>query len=179
MQPADVTGPLPTGTSVLEASAGTGKTWTIAALVARYLAEGRCRVEELLVVTFGRAATSDLRSRVRERLLSVHAGLGDPSDDPVVTLLNGGDVELRRRRLATALAAFDSATVTTTHSFCDQVLRSLGVLGRPRPRHAARREPRRAAGGGGRRRLPLAGDRARRAALRAVDGPRGGPQGAR
>ena len=36
--------------------------------------------------------------------------------------------EEHRRRLATALAAFDSATVTTTHSFCDQVLRSLGVL---------------------------------------------------
>ena len=126
--PADVTGPLPTGTSVLEASAGTGKTWTIAALVARYLAEGFCRVDELLVVTFGRAATSDLRSRVRERLLSVHAGLGSPSDDPVVTLLNDGDVAASRRRLATALAAFDSATVTTTHGFCDQVLRSLGVL---------------------------------------------------
>ena len=125
---ADVTGPLPTGTSVLEASAGTGKTWTIAALVTRYVAEGHARVDELLVVTFGRAATSDLRLRVRERLISVHRELGGASDDPVVQLLNTGDVPTYRQRLATALAAFDSATVTTTHSFCDQVLRSLGLL---------------------------------------------------
>ncbi len=128
MQPADVTAPLPTGTSVLEASAGTGKTWTIAALVARYVAEGVCRIDELLVVTFGRAATSELRTRVRERLLSVHRELGSPSKDPVVQHLNQGDVAAYRRRIATALAAFDSATVTTTHSFCDQVLRSLGIL---------------------------------------------------
>ncbi len=121
-------GPLPTGTSVLEASAGTGKTWTIAGLVARYVAEGHATIDQLLVVTFGRAATSELRTRVRERLLSVHDGLGGPSQDPVITLLNGGDVELHRRRLATALASFDSATVATTHGFCEQVLRSLGTL---------------------------------------------------
>ena len=130
MQTADLGGPLPTGTSVLEASAGTGKTWTIAGLVARYVAEGHARVDELLVVTFGRAATSELRSRVRERLLSVASCLasGDQSDDPVVTLLAHSDVPLALQRLRTALAAFDSATVATTHGFCEQVLRSLGVL---------------------------------------------------
>src|SRR4051812_27825626 len=128
MQVADITGPLPTGTSVLEASAGTGKTWTIAGLVCRYVAEGHARIDQLLVVTFGRAATSELRSRVRERLMSVHDGLGTKSPDPVVQLLNLGDVELHRQRLATALASFDSATVATTHGFCEQVLRSLGTL---------------------------------------------------
>ncbi|MCU1602765.1 MAG: exodeoxyribonuclease beta subunit [Frankiales bacterium] len=121
-------GPLPTGTSVLEASAGTGKTWTIAGLVCRYVAEGHATIDQLLVVTFGRAATSELRTRVRERLLSVHEGLGAPSADPVVQLLSGSDVELHRHRLATALASFDSATVATTHGFCEQVLRSLGTL---------------------------------------------------
>jgi len=55
----DLLGPLPTGTTLLEASAGTGKTFTIAGLVARYVAEGIARLDDLLVVTFGRAATQD------------------------------------------------------------------------------------------------------------------------
>jgi exodeoxyribonuclease V beta subunit len=128
MQTADLAGPLPAGTSVLEASAGTGKTWTIAGLVARYVAEGHARIDELLVVTFGRAATSELRSRVRERLVNVAECLsaGASSDDPVVTLLTGKPQALERLRAA--LAAFDSATIATTHGFCEQVLRSLGVL---------------------------------------------------
>ncbi len=128
---ADLAGPLPVGTTVLEASAGTGKTWTIAGLVTRYVAEGHARIDELLVVTFGRAATSELRTRVRERLQDVKDGLGFPSADPVVQLLSIGpaeQVELRRQRLATALASFDSATVSTTHEFCHQVLRALGTV---------------------------------------------------
>ncbi|HWG93941.1 MAG TPA: UvrD-helicase domain-containing protein, partial [Mycobacteriales bacterium] len=63
----DLTGPLPQGTTVLEASAGTGKTYTIAGLVVRYVAEGEARLDQLLVVTFSRAASGELRTRVRER----------------------------------------------------------------------------------------------------------------
>ena len=59
---ADLPGP---GTTLLEASAGTGKTWTIGALVTRYVAEGVARLDEMLVVTFGRAASQELRERVR------------------------------------------------------------------------------------------------------------------
>ena len=65
--PFDVCGPLPTGTTVLEASAGTGKTYTIAALAARYIAEGVVGLDQLMLVTFGRMATNELRLRVRER----------------------------------------------------------------------------------------------------------------
>ena len=66
----DITAPLPPGptTTLLEASAGTGKTWTIAALVTRYVAEGVARLDELLVVTFTRAASQELRERVRAQL---------------------------------------------------------------------------------------------------------------
>ncbi len=56
VRPVDLRGPLPTGTTVLEASAGTGKTYTIAGLVTRYVAEGHVRLDQLLVVTFGRDA---------------------------------------------------------------------------------------------------------------------------
>ena len=72
--PFDVCGPLPTGVTVLEASAGTGKTYTIAALAARYVAEGT-PLDQLLLVTFTRMATGELRERVRERLVSAEQGL--------------------------------------------------------------------------------------------------------
>src|SRR6476469_5457981 len=121
----ELLGPLPTGTTVLEASAGTGKTFTIAALVARYVAEGRARLDELLVVTFGRAATQELRDRVRERLVSARDGLVDiaaarTSDDALLRHLADADdaeVSARRARLVTALASFDAATVVTIHQF--------------------------------------------------------------
>jgi exodeoxyribonuclease V beta subunit len=74
----DVCGDLPTGTTVLEASAGTGKTFTIAALATRYVAEGRAELRDLMLVTFGRAATQELRERVRERLVATERILADP-----------------------------------------------------------------------------------------------------
>ena len=55
--PFDVCGPLPSGVTVLEASAGTGKTYTIAALAARYVAEGT-PLDRLLIVTFTPTARS-------------------------------------------------------------------------------------------------------------------------
>ena len=61
--------PLPTsGRVAIEASAGTGKTYTLAGLVVRYVAEADVSVEELLIVTFTRAAAAELRDRVRSRL---------------------------------------------------------------------------------------------------------------
>ncbi|MFH5821152.1 UvrD-helicase domain-containing protein [Georgenia sp. AZ-5] len=132
----DVCGDLPTGTTVLEASAGTGKTFTIAALATRYVAEGIAELAELMIVTFGRAATSELRDRVRERLLHAERALRSPdartSDDAVVAHLAAvDDAELarRRRRLTRALSQLDAATITTTHGFCQQMLTSLGVAG--------------------------------------------------
>jgi exodeoxyribonuclease V beta subunit len=75
--PFDIYGELPSGTTVLEASAGTGKTYTIAALTARVVAEGAVELSQLLLVTFGRMATNELRLRVRERLVSVEASLAE------------------------------------------------------------------------------------------------------
>lgn len=134
----DICGPLPSGITVLEASAGTGKTYTIAALAARYVAEGT-PLQQLLLVTFTRMATGELRDRVRERLVSTERDLtevlaGAPvSDlDAVTRLLATGEKEevaLRRDRLVRALADFDSATIATTHQFCQEVLGGLGVAG--------------------------------------------------
>ncbi|HWC26730.1 MAG TPA: UvrD-helicase domain-containing protein [Solirubrobacteraceae bacterium] len=137
-QPFDVCGPLPTGVTVLEASAGTGKTFTIAALAARYVADA-VPLERLLLVTFTRMATGELRERVRERLVSAEQGLsrvlaGGPQagGDRVLALLADGDeptLHARRERLARAVADFDAATIATTHGFCQEVLHGLGVAG--------------------------------------------------
>jgi exodeoxyribonuclease V beta subunit len=125
----DLCGELPIGTTVLEASAGTGKTYTIAGLAARYVAEG-VPLERLLLVTFTRMATGELRERVRERLAMVARGLaGEPVDDPVVRLLRDRDVEVRLRNLRRALADFDAATIATTHAFCEEMLGGLGIAG--------------------------------------------------
>jgi len=136
MQPFDLLGPLPTGTTVLEASAGTGKTYTVGALVTRYVAEGVARLDEMLVITFGRMASQELRERVREQLVEAQRVLADPASaraaGGLMEHLAGGDdaeVAIRRGRITDALAGFDAATIATTHQFCQLVLRSLGVAG--------------------------------------------------
>ena len=137
MKSFDIRDPLPAGTTVLEASAGTGKTYTVGALAARFVAEGHCTLDQMLVVTFGRVASQELRERVRDQLVAVQRGLADPptaraSDDTVVQFLAATDdaeAAVRHRRISTALAHFDSATIATTHQFCQQVLVGLGVAG--------------------------------------------------
>jgi exodeoxyribonuclease V beta subunit len=133
MESFDLTGPLPTDTTLLEASAGTGKTHTVAALVTRYVAEEGVPLDQLLVITFGRAASQELRERVRHQLVAAERALADPASvdpaDALLARLLERDVEVRRERLRDALASFDSATIATTHQFCQTVLRSLGVAG--------------------------------------------------
>ncbi|HEY5384171.1 MAG TPA: UvrD-helicase domain-containing protein [Acidimicrobiales bacterium] len=138
-RPFDACGELPTGMTLLQASAGTGKTFTIAALTTRYVAEGILPIDRLLVITFTRMATGELRERVRERLVrafeglvDIIAGQGGHDDDELVQLLARGpsdEVEARRDRLGKAIADFDAATIETTHGFCLQVLYGLGTAG--------------------------------------------------
>ena len=136
MIPFEITGPLPDGPMLLEASAGTGKTWTIAGLAARHIAEAGVAIGELLLITFSNAAAAELRGRVHSRLASVANDLdnmlaGGPEPvDPVSRLL-GADrhASRHRQRLRAALDDFGTATITTIHSFCQGQLESLGVLG--------------------------------------------------
>ena len=146
----NLTAPLPDGTLLLEASAGTGKTFTIAALAARYLAERGVNITDLLLITFGRHATNELRSRVFERIQDTlaylndrAAGLPEPEDpDPVSKLLaDSDDAELHRQRLAAAHSHFNEATILTTHSFCQSMLQELGILGDWDPAEVVREDP--------------------------------------
>ncbi|HWE65591.1 MAG TPA: UvrD-helicase domain-containing protein [Acidimicrobiales bacterium] len=115
----------------IEASAGTGKTFTLAALAARAIAEDDVAAAQLLIVTFTRAATGELRARVRERLVGVAEGLARPvppaGDDELLSYLWATDRPLRLERVRRALSEFDSATITTIHGFATQVLGSLGT----------------------------------------------------
>jgi exodeoxyribonuclease V beta subunit len=132
----DLLDPLPEGplTTVLEASAGTGKTYALAGLVTRYVAEGRALLDDMLLITFSRAASQELRERVRDQLVRAAEALDDPAraDDALLAHLVAGtadELDQRRLRLRDALAGFDAATIATTHQFCQLVLRSLGVAG--------------------------------------------------
>nr|WP_228824733.1 UvrD-helicase domain-containing protein [Nocardia blacklockiae] len=138
----ELCGPLPQGTTVLEASAGTGKTYAIVGLAVRFVAEAGVDVSQLLLVTFSRAATQELRERTRDKFVAVAAALADPaaareSTDEVVRHLaqaEAAEVARRRTRLLAALSDFDSGTIATTHSFCQRMLDELGLAGERDPR---------------------------------------------
>ncbi|MBU8825434.1 exodeoxyribonuclease V subunit beta [Mycolicibacterium goodii] len=129
----DLLGPLPAPntTTVLEASAGTGKTFALAGLVTRFVAEGVATLDQMLLITFGRAASQELRERVRAQIVSALVALDSPSQaaNDLEEYLVSTDQHTRRRRLRDALAGFDAATIATTHQFCQIVLKSLGVAG--------------------------------------------------
>lgn len=120
------------GTRLIEASAGTGKTWNLCVLYLRLLLERGLQVPEILVVTFTNAATAELRERIRgriaqtlERLRGTGPGGADPFVDPLLARLRAlpslGD-EVLRPRLEQALQAFDEASILTIHGFCQRAL---------------------------------------------------------
>lgn len=137
-RPFDITAEPSPGTTVLEASAGTGKTYAIVGIAAKAIADG-VPIGRLLLVTFTRSASAELRERVRERLTELVAALPathddpiSPSPDPLVAALLAGspaDVAVRRERLVRALSDFDASTIATTHTFCSRMLETLGFLG--------------------------------------------------
>jgi exodeoxyribonuclease V beta subunit len=120
------------GITLIEASAGTGKTWNICGLVLRLLLERRLEVRQVLVVTFTNAATAELRDRIRARIaetLRHLRGRGDASGDEFVArLLNsqrrrtGATDDEMRTRLEAALQTFDEASIFTIHGFCQRAL---------------------------------------------------------
>jgi exodeoxyribonuclease V beta subunit len=126
------------GSRLIEASAGTGKTWTIAALYLRLVLghggdSGFARPlmpPEILVMTFTRAATRELSNRVRERLVQAAACFRGEAeaDDPYLEALAGAyDDEASRlvaaHRLVLAAETMDEAAVFTIDAWCQRMLR--------------------------------------------------------
>ena len=131
----ELCGPLPAvGVTLLEASAGTGKTFAIAALAARMVAAGHA-IEDLLIVTFTRAAASELRSKVRVRLESSAKALRHyqesrelPHDEVDQLLCHSDDLSLVISRLNKAVSDIDLATIATLHEYSARMLAELGIL---------------------------------------------------
>jgi exodeoxyribonuclease V beta subunit len=125
MQPLDpLTLPLE-GACLVEASAGSGKTYTITTLYLRLLLERGLEVPEVLVVTYTNAATDELRDRVRRRLREALAvAAGGATEDGVLRdlLARAGGPEAARGRLADAIARLDEAAIFTIHGLCQRVL---------------------------------------------------------
>ena len=124
------------GVRRVEASAGTGKTYTLATLVARLVVERGLRIGQVLAVTFTEAATQELRKRIRERLqlaldLLDAPQAGDEAGEAALTrellqrhrATSGEAAAALRRRLRQATVDIDLAAIFTIHGFCARVLR--------------------------------------------------------
>lgn len=117
------------GTNLIEASAGTGKTYNIVRLFLRLLLEPKLdgskrKVGEILTVTFTRAATEELRERVRRLLQQALLACTDPDTaEPFLRdLIARLGVGPCRLQLLEALANFDEAPIFTIHGFCGRAL---------------------------------------------------------
>ncbi|UOO83000.1 exodeoxyribonuclease V subunit beta [Uruburuella testudinis] len=135
------------GTNLIEASAGTGKTWGIAALFTRMILLEHLPVENILVVTFTKAATAELKTRLRKRLDEALQALEDGScagitdaeglqpycaDEFISALLTRALAQESHERLTVRLKAaigqFDNAAIYTIHGFCQRLLRDYAFL---------------------------------------------------
>lgn len=121
---------------LIEASAGTGKTYGIAALFTRLVLQG-VPVEQILVVTFTEAATAELKTRLRARLGEAAACLQEEGgaaagdallQDLLAQALAQHGREVLAARVQAALSGFDTAAIYTIHGFCLRVLSDYAFL---------------------------------------------------
>lgn len=121
---------------ILEASAGTGKTFAIENIVVRLLLESQISLEQILVVTFTKAATRDLKLRVRQNILKALAFLQNSDDslqahDYLIAFKEQPSDIIQRgiQQLESALFLYDQAQIFTIHGFCARVLRDFAFEG--------------------------------------------------
>jgi len=118
------------GTRLVEASAGTGKTYSIAVLYLRLVMEEKLPVESILVVTYTRAATAELKERIRYFLAeAVHAFEDEEGtcreevvSELVLKYKDAKDAQKRLALLKEAILWLDESAVFTIHGFCQRVL---------------------------------------------------------
>jgi exodeoxyribonuclease V beta subunit len=110
------------GHKVIDASAGTGKTFTIERIVVELLLTGAATVDQILVVTFTEKATAELRARIRATIEDVMSGRSAENAHPAN---RRGLDDGQRERLKSALFSFHHAPIHTIHSFCHRMLTEL------------------------------------------------------
>ncbi len=125
MKPFDLLNAPLQGINLIEASAGTGKTYNIEGLFIRLVLEMQLQVDQILVLTFTNAATEELNIRIRNKLVQTRDAFaaGSSSDSLVESLLKRyPDHEAARLRLYDALIDFDQAAIFTIHGFCQRII---------------------------------------------------------
>jgi exodeoxyribonuclease V beta subunit len=116
--------------NLIEASAGTGKTWSLTGLYLRIVVEKNLLPENILVVTYTKAATAELNGRIRSRLHSALLWLDGKCSQEDKEFLEALFSSWKshypdtvvRQRLINALSSFDKAAIFTIHSFCQRLL---------------------------------------------------------
>ena len=119
-------------TLLIEASAGTGKTYTLVRLMARHVLWSGYPIEQVLAVTFTNAACAELKSRFRDFLSQVQAFQDNPTEDGDIQYLISEKPatvsdDLLGERLDNALLNIDRAAVFTTHGFCQRLLQQYAL----------------------------------------------------
>ena len=104
---------------VLEASAGTGKTYTLEHLVVDLVLEGGHPLQEIVIVTYTEAASLELRRRIREKLEELRDLKKDKFE---IGRSHWVLDEAARQKLGAALQAFDRTVISTIHAFCQKIL---------------------------------------------------------
>ncbi|NNL41351.1 MAG: exodeoxyribonuclease V subunit beta, partial [Desulfobacterales bacterium] len=113
------------GTNLIEASAGTGKTYAISGLFVRLVMEKKFTADQILVVTFTKAATEELKERIRKKLIQAKQAFSKgTSEDRFINDLvqNTENHRQAAARLHDALVDFDRAAIFTIHGFCQRIL---------------------------------------------------------
>ena len=112
-----------TGSNLIEASAGTGKTYSIAILALRLIIEKEIPIEKILMVTFTKAAVAELESRIRKFVrVAYKFASGKAIDEPTIKEVVGEPNEDKITLLRKAVQSLDSLSVMTIHSFCLQTI---------------------------------------------------------
>jgi exodeoxyribonuclease V beta subunit len=112
------------GRNLIEASAGTGKTYSVAILVLRLVIEKKIPVEKILMVTFTKAAVAELESRIRKFVRMAYrysAGKGE-ADNTIRGIIDTAGKKESLAELKKAVQSLDELSVMTIHSFCEQSL---------------------------------------------------------
>lgn len=111
------------GSKLIEASAGTGKTYSIAILALRLIIEKEIPIEKILMVTFTNAAVAELESRIRKFVrMAYKFASGKDIDEPTIIEAVGELTEEKRGLLKRAVQSLDSLSVMTIHSFCQKTI---------------------------------------------------------
>ena len=121
---------LASGRVVIEASAGTGKTYALTVLAVRHIAETDLTADQLLMVTFTKAATAELRHKTRERAQEAIDCLrtGTQTETWMNSMFATPETrEKASQRLNIFISQFDETTITTIHGFCQIVLSRIGL----------------------------------------------------